>query len=407
MRILSIGNMYPPHHQGGYELMWRAGTHRLRQEGHEVRVLTSDHREVEPEVGLAEDPDVHRELRWYWRDHAFPRLGIRERVAIERHSLSILDRHLNGFQPDVVAWWPMGGMSMSLIERVRRLDFPAVGFVHDEWLLYGRRTDLWHRLANRRGIPTAVVDRLSGIPSRVDFTAAAEWAFVSEAMRRKTMRDLALKRTVILSSGIDRSLFRPAPAHEWGWQLLCVGRIDPRKGVELAIRGLLHLPQASLRILGVGDQDYRRRLDALVEDLDLRDRVTLTTSPRDALPSEYAAADALLFPVQWEEPWGLVPLEAMACGTPVIATGTGGSAEYLRDGENCLLFEPKDDARALAVQVTRLARDPGLRQRLRETGFETAERHDESNFLEGVAEVHRRAGRAGEADRYSPRRRST
>ena len=394
MRILSVGNMYPPHHQGGYELMWRAGTRRLRQDGHEVRVLTSDHREAQPEEGFAEEPDVHRELRWYWRDHAFPRLSLRERVSIERHNLSILDRHLEGFEPDVVAWWSMGGMSMSLIERARRLDFPAVGFVHDEWLFYARRTDLWHRLTNRRGIPTGTVERLTGIPSRVDFSAAAEWVFVSEAMRRKTLRGLALKRTAILSSGIEGSLFRPVPGHEWEWRLLYVGRIDPRKGVELAIRGLLHLPQASLRILGAGDQEYRSVLESLVEDLGLRDRVTITTSPRDVLPAEYAAADAVLFPVQWEEPWGLVPLEAMACGTPVIATGTGGSAEYLRDGENCLLFEPKHDARALAVQVTRLAGDPGLRQRLRETGFETAARHDESDFLDGVVEIHRRAQRA-------------
>ncbi len=56
------------------------------------------------------------------------------------------------------------------------------------------------------------------------------------------------------------------------------------------------------------------------------------------MPAELAAADALLFPVQWEEPWGLVPLEAMASGTPVVATGTGGSGEYLRDGDNCLVY---------------------------------------------------------------------
>jgi glycosyltransferase involved in cell wall biosynthesis len=77
----------------------------------------------------------------------------------------------------------------------------------------------------------------------------------------------------------------------------------------------------------------------------------------------YAAHDCVLFPVRWEEPWGLVPLEAMAVGRPVVATGTGGSAEYLRDAGNCLLHPP-GDAAALAQQLrAALALDPQARRR--------------------------------------------
>ncbi len=60
-------------------------------------------------------------------------------------------------------------------------------------------------------------------------------------------------------------------------------------------------------------------------ELGLTERVSFERVAGDAVPAILAAADALLFPVQWEEPWGLVPLEAMASGTPVVATGTGGS----------------------------------------------------------------------------------
>jgi hypothetical protein len=88
----------------------------------------------------------------------------------------------------------------------------------------------------------------------------------------------------------------------------------------------------------------------------------------------YAAHDAVLFPVTWAEPWGLVPLEAMAVGTPVIATGTGGSAEYLSDEGNALLAAP-GDPEALAGAVRRLAADAGLRARLAEAGRRTAEAH--------------------------------
>src|SRR3954454_21198749 len=127
--------MYPPHDLGGgYELTWRASVAHLRARGHAVRVLASDYRA--PGYGADEelDRDVHRELRWYWRDHEFPRHRVRERIGLERHNAGVLDRHLGEFRPDVVAWWQMGGMSLSLIERVRRLGLPAVGVIGDEWL---------------------------------------------------------------------------------------------------------------------------------------------------------------------------------------------------------------------------------------------------------------------------------
>jgi phosphatidylinositol alpha-1,6-mannosyltransferase len=82
-----------------------------------------------------------------------------------------------------------------------------------------------------------------------------------------------------------------------------------------------------------------------------------------------------------------VPLEAMASGRPVLATGAGGSAEFLRHGENCLLFSPREDPRALAAAVERLAGDAALRARLREGGFATAERIDQRAFERAVGRL--------------------
>jgi glycosyltransferase involved in cell wall biosynthesis len=86
-----------------------------------------------------------------------------------------------------------------------------------------------------------------------------------------------------------------------------------------------------------------------------------------------------------------VPLEAMAVGTPVVATGTGGSAEYLQDGENCLIFE-RDDAAALAAAVGRLAGDGDLRERLRDGGVATAARYGEEPYNRAVVAAVERAG---------------
>jgi glycosyltransferase involved in cell wall biosynthesis len=85
----------------------------------------------------------------------------------------------------------------------------------------------------------------------------------------------------------------------------------------------------------------------------------------------YRSADVVLFPSEWNEPFGIVGLEAMACAVPVVATGTGGSGEYLAHESNCLLFE-KGDPDALADAVRRLAGDAGLRRRLVAAGRATA-----------------------------------
>lgn len=108
----------------------------------------------------------------------------------------------------------------------------------------------------------------------------------------------------------------------------------------------------------------------------------------------YRDADAVVFPVEWPEPWGLVPLEAMALGRPVLATGRGGSGEYLVDGVNSLLFRAGEPA-ALAGALRTLAGDEQLRERLRRAGYETATRHTEEAFNRAaLAEMLAAAGRS-------------
>jgi len=384
VKVLCVGNMYPPHHLGGYELAWQGAVTHLRGAGHTVRVLTTDHREAG--VQAPDEPDVHRDLRWYWRAHAFPRLGPIARLRLEQHNAAAFDRHVAELSPDVVAWWAMGGMSLGLIERARRRGLPAVGFVCEDWMVYGPAVDQWQRLGSHLGPLAELLGAACDAPMRTDYAAAGRWVFISEATRRAALAARGpLPDTGVSSTGIDTALMQPARPAGWRWRLLYYGRIDPRKGITTAIEALASLPaEATLTIDGSGDEAHVAELRTLTARLGLGDRVVFCgRTERLALPRVIADADAVVFPVTWEEPWGLVPLESMVVGRPVLATGRGGSGEYLRDGVNCLRF-PAGDAEGLAAAVHRLAADPLLRERLRAGGVRTASGHGHERFHAAV-----------------------
>lgn len=362
MRVLSVGNLYPPHSLGGYEAVWHGFMSHLRARGDDVRVLTTETRFGG--VQDVDEPDVHRELRWYWRDHEFPSLGRRERHALERHDSETLHRHLDAFGPDAVMWWSMGGLPMGLLAQGGSA---AIGVVHDAWLAYGPRVD-----QGAHGMP--------------DLQHIAWWSFNSAFTREQAKlagARLAWDRTSVEHPGIDVARVAPAPPGDWGWRLACVGRIDERKGVSVAIEALELLPEeTTLTITGGGDEVHLAHLRELAAPYG--DRVRFAGA-REDVATAYAEADAVLFPVTWDEPFGLVPLEAMAVGRPVVATGTGGSAEVLRDGENALVVAP-GDAAALAGAVRRVAGDEVLRERLRRGGAETAMAFTSDAFNAGLEE---------------------
>jgi glycogen(starch) synthase len=353
VRVLAVGSMYPPHHLGGYELIWESGMELLRDAGHDVAVLTTDYEIASPEPRADPGFPVWRELGWYFRDHGFPRFSAGERL---------------------------------LIEQVRRAGIPSVAAMCDDWFAYAAEVDAWTRAFSSRPRLGRVAEAVTGLPTRADLsTAIASWVFLSEELAgRAPAAGLEPRAARVAPRGAD-PMFRVAGRSEhppWRWRLVYLGRIDARKGVDLAIEALALLPdEATLTIVGGGDDAELARLRALAGP-----GVTFEQMPRDALPHLLAGADTLLFPVRWREPWGLVPLEAMAAGTPVVATGRGGSGEYLRDRENCLIFDPDEGPSALAAAVRRLTDDPSLRKRLHEGGVATADALDPRGFEKAVAE---------------------
>jgi glycosyltransferase involved in cell wall biosynthesis len=271
-----------------------------------------------------------------------------------------------------------------------------VPVVCDEWPVYGPVVDAWLRpLVPRRRL-ARVVSAVTGLATTLpplDSAASACFvsAFLGDVVRRRS--PWTFPRAAVVYSGIDLDEFPLAPEVErpWAWRLLYVGRIDPRKGIDTVIRALGRCPpQATLDVHGQGDDRYLAELQKSCADLGLEGRVRFTVTPRSKLSAVYRQADALVFPSVWEEPFGLVPIEAMASATPVVATLVGGAGEFLEDGRNCLAFAPGDDE-ALTAALTSLAGDASLRARLVAGGRQTAAQFTVDRLAEVLEEHHQRA----------------
>jgi type III pantothenate kinase len=189
------------------------------------------------------------------------------------------------------------------------------------------------------------------------------------------------ERLAVVPCGVDLALFGPdgpaAPRRAGLRRILCVGRLVERKGVGNAITALADLPGTELVIAGGPDADEldgdaeARRLRALAQRHGVADRVVLLGRvSRAELPALLRSADAVVA-VPWYEPFGIVPVEAMACGVPVVASAVGGMIDTVVDEVTGLHVPPRDPER-LACALRGLLADDARRARLGAAGVRRA-----------------------------------
>ncbi|TYK44874.1 glycosyltransferase [Actinomadura decatromicini] len=193
------------------------------------------------------------------------------------------------------------------------------------------------------------------------------------------------RRVRVVPCGVDVGLFTPGgdERREPGGgrhRLVMLSRLVERKGVDTAVRALAHVPDAELVVAG-GPSPTRldgdpgvHRLRRIARDAGVAGRVRLLGRVGHTEVPPLLRSASLVVALPWYEPFGMVPLEAMACGAPVVASAVGGHLDTVVDGVTGVLVPPREPE-AAAVAIRALLTDPARRARMGLAGAERARVH--------------------------------
>ncbi|WP_189836655.1 glycosyltransferase family 1 protein [Sulfuriferula sp. AH1] len=241
-------------------------------------------------------------------------------------------------------------------------------------------------------------------------------AIIAECPQDKTdliaLYEVDARKIIVIPCGVNPNEFYPVPKREAcaciGVKpqeriVLQLGRWVPRKGIETAIRGfseLLRMHQIKARLLIVGGDSPSpdpqltpelKRLQIITNECGITDSVTFVGArPRCELKYYYSAADAFIS-TPWYEPFGITPIEAMACGTPVIGSNVGGIKHTVVEGKTGFLIPPRDHT-LVGAKLARLFHDDELSERMTSNCVARINEHFTwEKVSAGIAALYRRA----------------
>ena len=341
MRVLEIGKFYPPHH-GGMETVLAGLAAGLVRRGHDVRALVAAPGEDAARETI-DGVDVHRLGNW----------GMLRSVPICPSLPSAVRTSLRDFDPDVVHLHvphPLGALAW-VLARDRR---PLVVTYHSDIVRQRALGALYRPLGGR-------------VLSRAVAIHVTSQALVEQSRTLAPWRS----RCRVIPLGVDTARWTNPPAervHRWVEELdppfvLFVGRLVYYKGIDVLLEALRG---TSIRIVVAGDGPMRTEWQTLSRVLGLGEQVRfLGEVDDDELPALYAAARAFVLPSQAaSEAFGLVQLEAMAAGLPLVVTRASGGVESVHEGDSTAILVDRGDPEALRAALLRVWEDDALCRRL-------------------------------------------
>lgn len=355
---------------GGMNVYVRETALELGRLGYQVDVFTRDDGVTEPVVDLAPGVRVvHLE--------AGPRTPLDKEALWEAmpaflNSLRVF-RARAGLRYDLVHshYW-MSGWAGTYLQRLWNV--PHITMFHTLGEVKNRAREDEHEPSYRIRAERRIVETADAV------VAATE----DEVMLLERLYQADAEQIAIIPCGVDVHSFRPHEQEAARGALglgpeplvLFVGRLEPLKGLDLLVEALPLLAESAVLLVVGGDEqarDYVSSLQARAAELGVADRLRFVGAvPHDRLPLYYAAADLCAVPSFYES-FGLVALEAMACGTPVVASRVGGLPATVRDGENGYLI-PWRSPQAFAARMNAIVTDPEGRERMSRNARRTAER---------------------------------
>ncbi|MFN8668543.1 MAG: glycosyltransferase family 4 protein [Gemmatimonadaceae bacterium] len=365
MRIIQV-SPYSWDAPGGVQIHIRQLTKHLQERGHEVLVLAP-----------GEAPGRHEHVHIVGRTFTTWSNGSTAQISFSPSTMRELAAQMRGFSPDIVhvhePFAPAIGLAAT-----KHAPAPVVGTFHS----------YYPRESPEGRIYTAIAPLLRPTWNRVHQRIA-----VSQAARHSAKGRMGKGDVKILPNGIEVERFADAaPARDVpaGRKLLFVGRLDPRKGLPFAMRAFIKLahryPDVSLIVVGDGPQR-----DAIKEvPKELRGRVHMKGKVTyEALPTYHRASDIFVSPATGAESFGIVLVEAMAAGLPVVASNIPGYRDVARNGRESVLVAPSN-ADALAEGIAHLLDHPEERARLGANGAQRAQAYAWEHIIDELELVYER-----------------
>lgn len=333
----------------------------LTRQGHEVSVYTRRDRPELPEYVASPDgyEVVHIEA------------GPAERVPRDRllPYTEAFARRLGALwdaEPPDIAHAHSWGSGLASLQAAAARDLPVVQTYHALGTVERR---------HRGHADTSPPERL-GAEREIGARCAGVIATCRDEAAELAEMDVAEDKVTVIPCGVDLVHFNPVgPAEVRGarHRIVTAGRLVPRKGLDTVIKALEDLPGAELLIAAgpaegpVEEDPEARRLRRTAEKAGVSDRVLMPgLVSYEAMPAQLRAADAVVC-TPWYEPFGIVPLEAMACGVPVVAAAVGGMRDSIEDGLTGTLV-PEVSPESVAEAVRPYLEDSELRRRTGQAG---------------------------------------
>ena len=303
-------------------------------------------------------------------------------VHVEAGPLDTTKESLSGYIPEF----------LGALDSFQRSEGVAYDLIHSHYWLSGRVGAI---LSERWKIPHVVTfhtlaktklraragerEPLARLTAEGKIGSSADAVVVSTTDERDDLTRLygvPPGRVHVVGAGVDLALFQPMDRDtarrklglRGGRIILYVGRIEPLKGLEILVRSLPlmeDLEDTRLLVVGgvLGRDTELDRLKSLAAQMGVADKVTFVgLVKQEALPAYYSAADVFALPSYYES-FGLVALEAMACGTPVVASRVGGLKSFIKNGETGYLI-PWQCPEPFAQQMGILLENPSLRDQM-------------------------------------------